>query len=113
MGAKGLIHPPLGHTASGELGLDSDGKAGWRGHSDILGRRESSSPEVEYRDVDAETSIFNLQKDSSGSSPGSPVVRPGTSTASSLVQSLVGELRPHKLHVVKKKKKKKMKEDSS
>ena len=110
MGLKGADPPSLGHTASGELGLDSDGKAGWRGHSDILGRRESSSPEVEYRDIDAETSIFNLQKDSSGSSLVVQWLGPGTSTAGSLVQSLVGELRPHKLHIVKKKK---MKEDSS
>ena len=81
MWLKGGDPPSLGHTASGELGLDSDGKAGWRGHSDILGRREGSSPEVEeYRDVDAETSIFNLQKDSSGSSLVVQWLGPGTST---------------------------------
>ena len=81
MWLKGGDPPSLGHTASGELGLDSDGKAGWRGHSDILGRREGSSPEVEkYRDIDAETSIFNLQKDSSGSSLVVQWLGPGTST---------------------------------
>ena len=81
MWLKGGDPSSLGHTASGELGLDSDGKAGWRGHSDILGRREGSSPEVEeYRDVDAETSIFNLQKDSSGSSLVVQWLGPGTST---------------------------------